>query len=261
VQPQVVAHRGSSAEEPEHTLSAYQRAIEVGADALECDVRLTADGHLVCVHDRRVNRTSNGQGRISTLELAELENLDWGSWKADWADVLDTEQPDRNRGKLLTLRSLLTTVQAAGRPIDLAIETKHPTRYAGLVERRLVQLLDEFGWAGKDAPVRVMSFSWVALRRIRRLAPDIELVMLAESRTQWFRAKPFIDNDWIAGPGMEMVRHHPELIAKIRDSGRRVHCWVVNSEEDIDACLELGIEALITDRPEAAVTYLTKLKA
>jgi glycerophosphoryl diester phosphodiesterase len=60
----VVAHRGSSAEEPEHTLSAYQRAIEVGADALECDVRLTADGHLVCVHDRRVNRTSNGQGRI-----------------------------------------------------------------------------------------------------------------------------------------------------------------------------------------------------
>ena len=69
--PQIVAHRGSSRDEPEHTLKAYLRAIDEGADALECDVRLTADGHLVCVHDRRVNRTSNGVGRVSTLELAD----------------------------------------------------------------------------------------------------------------------------------------------------------------------------------------------
>ena len=62
--PQIVAHRGSSRDEPEHTLKAYLRAIDEGADALECDVRLTADGHLVCVHDRRVNRTSNGVGRV-----------------------------------------------------------------------------------------------------------------------------------------------------------------------------------------------------
>ena len=73
VLPQVVAHRGSSAEEPEHTLKAYLLAIDVGADALECDVRMTADGHMVCVHDRRVNRTSDGRGRVSPLELAELE--------------------------------------------------------------------------------------------------------------------------------------------------------------------------------------------
>ena len=68
----VVAHRGSSDDAPEHTLSAYKRAIEDGADALECDVRLTKDGHLVCVHDRRIDRTSNGRGIVSTLELAEF---------------------------------------------------------------------------------------------------------------------------------------------------------------------------------------------
>ena len=68
--------------EPEHTLAAYMRAIDEGADGVECDVRLTADRHLVCVHDRRVNRTSNGRGIVSTLELADLEGLDWGSWKA-----------------------------------------------------------------------------------------------------------------------------------------------------------------------------------
>jgi len=78
---QVVAHRGASEEAPEHTLAAYRKAIEDGADALECDVRLTADGHLVCVHDRRVNRTSNGRGAVSALELADLAALDFGSWK------------------------------------------------------------------------------------------------------------------------------------------------------------------------------------
>ena len=61
--PQVVAHRGASHDHPEHTLGAYLRAIDAGADALECDVRMTADGHLVCVHDRRVDRTSSGRGR------------------------------------------------------------------------------------------------------------------------------------------------------------------------------------------------------
>ena len=71
--PQVIAHRGSSRDLPEHTLKAYLRAIAEGADALECDVRLTADSHLVCAHDRNVNRTSNGKGPVSTLELATLE--------------------------------------------------------------------------------------------------------------------------------------------------------------------------------------------
>ena len=69
---QVVAHRGSSDAVPEHTLHAYTRAIDEGADALECDVRLTRDGHLVCVHDRRIDRTSTGRGVVSTLELADL---------------------------------------------------------------------------------------------------------------------------------------------------------------------------------------------
>ena len=207
----MVAHRGASAVRAEHTLGAYVTALDEGADALECDVRLTADGHLVCVHDRNLRRTAHQNRVVSAMELADLEDLDFSSWKNPWAE-LDDEAPDTDPelGKVLTMRRLLETAAEYPRRVELAIETKHPTRYAGLVERRLVQLLDEFGWAGRDAPVRVMSFSWVALRRIRRLAPDIELVMLAESRTQWFRAKPFIDNDWIAGPGIEMVRQHPD---------------------------------------------------
>ena len=65
--PLVIAHRGASADVPEHTLAAYERAIEVGADGLECDVRLTRDGHLVCIHDRTLDRTSTGTGSVSSL--------------------------------------------------------------------------------------------------------------------------------------------------------------------------------------------------
>jgi glycerophosphoryl diester phosphodiesterase len=80
--------------------------------------------------------------------------------------------------------------------------------------------------------------------------------MLVDSRTHWYRVKPFIDDDWIAGPGIEMVREHPDVVAKVRETGRRVHCWVVNTPEDIDLCLQLGVEALITDKPGAAMSHL-----
>src|SRR5512139_855431 len=159
--PQVVAHRGSSEVNAEHTLGAYLAALEEGADGLECDVRLTADGHLVCVHDRRVDRTANAEGLVSTMELAQLDELDFAAWKNPWSE-LDDEAPevDQETRKVLTLRRLVDAVADYDRPVDLAIETKHPTRYAGLVERSLVELLDSYGWTRKGSPVRVMSFSY-----------------------------------------------------------------------------------------------------
>src|SRR5262245_11610484 len=76
--PLVFAHRGASAERPEHTEEAYKLAISQGADGLECDVRLTRDGHLVCIHDATLRRTSNVRGRVSSLSLDELRRLDFG---------------------------------------------------------------------------------------------------------------------------------------------------------------------------------------
>ena len=258
--PQVVAHRGASATIAEHTLGAYVAALDQGAEALECDVRLTSDGHLVCVHDRDLRRTAHRDGTVSTMDLADLEGLDVASWKNPWAD-LDDDVPDSDPelARLLTLRRLLETAADYPRRVELAIETKHPTRYTGLVERRLVRLLDEFGWAGKHSPARVMSFSWLALRRVRRLAPDLDLVLLIRTPTQWYRARPFLDNDWIAGPGIELVRSHPELIERMVQSGTRVHCWTVNAISDIDLCVALGIEAIITDTPGAAVSHIGTL--
>ena len=254
----MVAHRGSSAEKAEHTLGAYVAALDEGAEALECDVRLTADGHLVCVHDRDLRRTAQKKRLVSSMELSELEELDFASWKHPWAE-LDDEAPDLDPelNKVLTMRRLLETVADYGRPVELAIETKHPTRYAGLVERRLVELLDDFGWAGADSPARIMSFSWIALRRVRRLAPDLRLVFLMDGPTDWVRVRPFADNDWIAGPGIRLLRKHPEMIQRIRDSGTELHVWTVNEAADIDLCVESGVTAVITDRPGATLAHLS----
>jgi glycerophosphoryl diester phosphodiesterase len=259
----VVAHRGASDVSPEHTLAAYRRAVDSGADGLECDVRLTADGHLVCVHDRRIERTSNGRGVLSTMSLEELSTFDWGSWKNPWAELDDeAERPDPDLLKVLTLESLLAMVHDAGRPLELAIETKHPTRYAGLVERRLIEMLDRFGWAhpkiGSESPARVMSFSWLSLRRMRTMAPGLRTVLLMDRVPLRFRDGSLPTGVSYAGPSLEIVTAHPEYVERAQKHGHAVHVWTVNSADDIRYCRDLGVDVIISDRPGAALETLAE---
>ncbi|MFD7917872.1 glycerophosphodiester phosphodiesterase family protein [Streptomyces sp. NPDC059740] len=315
--PSIVAHRGASEDVPEHTLAAYRRAIEDGADGLECDVRLTADGHLVCVHDWRVNRTSNGRGAVSALELADLAALDFGSWKdgvrrdlarnrgralrvggrtagtgrgrtgrratpsggaaavvvpggggaavehpvtADFG-----EEPDRqhdhaddpefaDRTSVLTLERLLELVVDAGRRVELAVETKHPSRWAGQVETRLVELLDRFGLTaaprdGSPPAARVMSFSARSLHRVHALAPAVPGVLLMQFLSPRHRDGTLPPGVRIAAPGIRTLRAHPWYVERAHARGHQVHVWTVDRPEDVDLCRELGVDAVITNRP------------
>ncbi|MFJ4829722.1 glycerophosphodiester phosphodiesterase [Streptomyces sp. NPDC088747] len=260
---QVVAHRGASEDAPEHTLAAYKKAIEDGADALECDVRLTADGHLVCVHDRRVNRTSNGRGAVSALELADLAALDFGAWKnreesPDW----EYGPGDREDTSVLTLERLLELVADAGRRVELAIETKHPTRWAGQVEERLLLLLKRFGLDAPDSaagsPVRVMSFSARSLLRVRAASPTLPMVYLLQFVSPRLRDGRLPAGVRIAGPSMRIVRSHPGYIDRLKRAGHQIHVWTVNEPEDVDLCVELGIDAIITNRPRAVLSQLAR---
>ena len=248
--PDVVAHRGASWDLAEHTFKAYVAAIEAGADGLECDVRLTADGHLVCAHDRDLRRTASRRGAISTMNLADLEELDFASWKNPWAEMDDeAPEPDPSTDGLLTLRKLLEHVAALDRRVEVAIETKHPTRYSGLVERRLCEMLTDFGWDRPGSPVRVMSFSFAALQRFERLCPDVRLVQLIDKPRQWKVLRRVIGDDWIVGPGMKLLDAHPRLGPKIARSGHEMHVWVVNTPDDLRACRDLGVTTVISDRP------------
>ncbi|MEU9148061.1 glycerophosphodiester phosphodiesterase [Streptomyces sp. NPDC048349] len=232
----VVAHRGASHEHPEHTLAAYRQAIDDGADALECDVRLTADRKLVCVHDRRVERTSDGRGIVSEMTYEQLRALDFGSWKGD----------AHAGARVLLFEDLLQEALAAPRPVGLAVETKHPSRAGGRLEAELVRMLREYGLAdGSDGRVEVMSFSRTALTRLHRLAPGLPAVFLIE-RTIRPARPPYATH---AGPGIDLVRRDPHLVARLKAKGLSVRVWTVDEAQDVELCVRLGVDTIITNRP------------
>ncbi|WP_432833285.1 glycerophosphodiester phosphodiesterase [Dactylosporangium sp. CA-092794] len=267
--PLVFAHRGSSRRHAEHTLDAYLLAIEEGADGLECDVRLTRDGHLVCLHDSRIDRTSDGRGRVSTQTLAELDRFDFASWRADLPDspdelIIDRYRvDDRWRAKVLTLDRLLGVATDAGRPIRLLIETKHPVRYGGAVELALLKLLRRYGLDAPDPDrplqVSVMSFSSGAIRRVRQQAPVLPTVMLIDvwsvpSRIGWLPP-----GSTVGGPGVQLLRAAPELVERLHRRGHSVYVWTVNEPDEVDLVVKLRVDGIISDRPAYVIERLREL--
>lgn len=255
--PRVVAHRGASEDEAEHTLAAYRRALADGADGVECDVRMTRDGVLVCVHDRRVDRTSTGRGIVSTLELADLAELDFGSWHAGAGS--GGEMPDRDRTHVLTLERLVEVMLDSGRIVELAIETKHPTRYSGLVELAVAEVLARFeldrpSTASRRVQARVMSFAGSSLRRVRELAPTVDTVLLTDRLPLRLRDLP--GGARAIGPQLRVLRAHPSLVRRAHDRGVEVHVWTVDDPADVDYVVGLDVDVIITNRPESVLRQL-----
>jgi glycerophosphoryl diester phosphodiesterase len=253
---------------PEHTLDAYRQAIDEGADGLECDVRLTRDGHLVCIHDGRLDRTSNGRGRVSAATLDQLERLDFGRRSAGVPEPARAKDADEARypddakdpDGVLTLERLVTTALDAERPLRLLIETKHPSRFGSAVEARLVDLLARYGLDVADAQspvaVTVMSFSPLALRTVRDLAPTLPRVFLFElALPRVLDGRPPFAAP-IIGPGMATLREHPDLVRRAHKRGRQVYVWTVNEPDDVDLVLDLGVDGIISDRPAYVLSRL-----
>lgn len=270
--PMVVAHRGSSGVRAEHTLGAYEQALTDGADAVECDVRLTRDGVLVCVHDRRIDRTSDGRGVVSTLELSELAELDFASWKARQSDPLleaswEEADSDPQRGGVLTFERLLELVldfsAPDGRVVQLQVETKHPTRYGGLVERRLLEVLEEHGCAQpvsrSVSRVAVLSYAPTSLRRVHALAPSLPTVLNMDRVPVWFRDGALPPHVQAAGIALPFVKAHPDVVDRFHARGHRVHVFTADDPADIDLLLALGVDAIISNHPRRVLRRLGRL--
>lgn len=242
-QPLVIAHRGASAAYPEHTRPAYEKALADGADGLECDVRLSRDGHLVLMHDRTLDRTSDHRGPVSQRSLAQLREVDFAG------------------EAILTLDDLIDIAEGAGRPVRVLVETKHPNRYGRAVEQRLLALLRK---RGLDRPrddhavrVTVMSFSPLAVRRVRAMAPSLPRVQLMDLIPPGLKPSRLPFGARIAGPGLELVRRRPDLVRRLKARGNDVYVWTVNSMSDVDMMMDLGVDAIITDRPGDVRAHLS----
>ena len=253
--PFVVAHRGASAARPEHTLAAYELALREGADGVECDVRLTRDGHLVCVHDRRLDRTSTGAGLVSTSTLDQLRQFEYGAWHDSWRQ--DGTHGDTS---LLTLDALVSLVLDWRRPVKLFIETKHPVRYGSLVESKLLALLHRFGIASPASADRsravVMSFSSGAVWRIRRAAPMLPTVLLGNSARYLVSGAATAVGATAVGPSLESLREYPQLVDRALAQGRSVYCWSADEYDDIDFCRDIGVAWIATNHPGRTKAYL-----
>jgi len=251
--PKVIAHRGANDTEPEHSLAAYLRAIELGVDAVECDVRLTNDGTLVCVHDRRIDRTSSGRGSVSGQLLSELVSNDFSGSLDNWIDFEDP-RPDESRTRLITLETLLTTILDYSQTIEFAIETKHPVRYGKYVERELFDVLERYGLTtpqnGNEFPrARVMSFSQLAVQRFKKMSPLTEVVYLAGKPPRRFRNGTLPVGVSISGIGIHYLKKDPDYVDRVHSYGHKVHVWTVDGTPDVDFCLELGVDAIISNHP------------
>ena len=252
-------------------MAAYRRAADLGADAVECDVRMTRDGVLVCVHDRQIASTSNGRGVVSALHLDELEQFHFGPrkstrrgrWAGDEISAVNDE-PDVESGLVLSLERLLDYITASPGTVRLAIETKHPTRHSRKVEEALVAILDKFGllrdgapveWAGKPA-VRMMSFSQLAVRRMAAVAPGIPTVQLIGKRLRPLRREVLLSGAMAVGPGVGLLRSDPDYVADAHAAGKEVHVWTANRPADMDYLRDLGVDVIITDHPEELLRRL-----
>lgn len=271
--PLVVAHRGASGQRPEHTLAAYELALRHGADALECDVRLTRDGHLVCVHDRRVDRTSTGHGVVSEMTLQRMAELDFTSWydpPPETADeLISTPVPGAadvesrvSAPSMLTLAQLLELVVDSGSHARLFVETKHPVRYGGLVEAKLLAELRRFGVAAPPsaahARVVMMSFSPSAVWRVRRSAPMLPTVLLGRAAAAVAPITATAVGATAIGPRLALLREDPDMVLRAAAQGRATYSWTVDTEEDALFCRELGVRWVATNHPQRVRGWLDR---
>ena len=274
--PAIFAHRGSSGRFAEHTRAAYLQALADGADGVECDVHLTRDRELVCIHDPRLDRTSDGTGDVASTRLKDLRSLDFSSWKgaripAEYGGIFN---------QLLSLADLLDILLAARRPVSLAIELKHPSPFGLRLEEQLISFLLNRGWnpVGStlgNITVSFMSFNPDSMRRLLEVAPQHSVCQLvADVNRDEVKGALFfgalaagavvnlmrravregerlirLHSVGIAGPGIKYVRDHPETVAGWIADGVRVRAWTVNTDDDAALVQQLGIHEITTDYP------------
>lgn len=236
--PLIVAHRGASHDAPENTLAAFRLAWEMSADAAETDVFLTADGHVVCLHDPTTDRTTGYSGRVGEMTLEELQALDAGSWKSR-----------RFAGERIpTLAEALETMPDDGL---FYVEIKD-------TRRAVAPVLETIDATGTRERVVLMSFDWDVCEELVRAAPDVPVLWIIDAERGAlgrFESIPPRTAQQARDAGFAgiNVRHQgaDEALAEAsREAGVSLSVWTVNDVRSARRTAALGVEAITTDRPD-----------
>lgn len=244
-QPVIFAHRGASAHAPENTLAAFELALAQNADAIELDVKLSADGFAIVIHDPTVNRTTGRAGHVKDLPFQQLRSLDAGGFFAE-----------KYRGEKIP--SLEEVFEAVGKRTFINVElTNYSTPRDSLVET-VCMLVKRFGL---QKQVLFSSFFPMNLSKARAYLPDVPRGLLA--------VNGFL-GAWARSFGFDFGKYqalHPYLndvtsqqVQRVHRLNRRIHVWTVNAAEDMRRLFHWGVDGIFTDDPQLAVQVRNESK-
>lgn len=227
----VVAHRGYSSKAPENTMAAFELALEAGSDGLELDVHLTKDGKVIVIHDHTLERTSNGTGIVEQYTLAELQQLDAGSWFS----------PDYKGERLPSLREVCELVK--DKDILFNVELKAALGFEQL-NYKVAELLDEYELNEKTV---ISSFNHYALVHFKQIRPHVRTGILYSAA---------LVNPWEYAKSIGATALHPnhktiipEIVSGAQQNGMMVNPWTVDAPEDIERMKLAKIDSIITNVP------------
>jgi glycerophosphoryl diester phosphodiesterase len=217
-----IGHRGANGYEPENTMVSFQKAIEMGADGIELDVHLSADGHLIVIHDETIDRTTNGKGAVNQLTMQELKLF-----------------RINEKYEIPTLDQVFDLVD---KRCFINIELKNQD-----TAEQMVQLIEHYisdkNWNYNR--FLVSSFDWNALQQIRFSNEDIRIGVLTETDMDLaISFARFIKAETLH-PDFQLLTN--EYTAKIQEKGIRVFPWTVNDKEDIQKMKSFKVDGIITD--------------
>ncbi len=231
----MIAHRGASMYAPENTIAAFELAVEMGAEAIELDTMLTADDTPIVIHDQYLERATNGSGSVASKTVAEIKLLDAGS-------MFD---PRFAEEKIPTLEEVFSAV---GNKILINVELKN---YASPFDRLPETVIDLVMKKGLADRVLLSSFNPISLIKAQRASENIRRAALTGDGPKIVRGVIEVFTNYFAlHPEVSLVNQ--EMVVKHHAAGNRVNVWTVNEESVMMKLLSMGVDGLITDKPDIA---------
>jgi glycerophosphoryl diester phosphodiesterase len=259
-----IGHRGASGYAPEHTIPAYDLALEQGADYIEIDLQMTADGVLVAMHDDTLDRTATAPegvpqeyctGPVIERTLEQIKMCDVGTW-------FNKTYPQYASEKYVGLQipTLEEIFQRYGTSVNYYIETKNPESAPGM-EEELLRLMDEYGLtkpAEDRWQVLIQSFSSASLQKIHAINPELPLIQLYSSTetSETIQAQLAAVRTYAVGIGPSQSDVDAALVEAAHANCLDVHPYTVNETADMESLISLGVDGMFTNFPDRLESLL-----
>jgi len=255
--PMVIAHQGGVGQWPSNTLFAFQQSKQLGTvDEFELDIQLSSDGHIVLIHDKTVDRTTNGQGLVSGMTLTQLQKLDAGY---TWQDESQPQAfPFRKKGITIpTLKEIFEHFPQQA----MSIEIKQESTELAVAFCKMVKQYQ------KEEALVVSSFYHENLLAFREACPSVATAASGQEAERYIIASK-VGLGWLFKPNAQVLQLPMAsgsitvltagFINQAHEHGYRVDAWTINEKADMTSLMDLGIDGLITDYPSRLLNTLTQ---